>query len=127
MLIYILILFLKGGNGVKKKIVLASLIVLVAGFTIAGIATKISANNSKELKEIYQQEIVPNETITCEQENEYVELNNELIQAMNDIEAGKISQEEYEQICKKIYSKVNNKQKEKNIKEQEKAFHESEE
>lgn len=104
----------------KKKIVLTSLIVILSGFSIAGIATKISADNSKELKEIYQEQLIPNETITCEQKNEYVQLNNQLIQAMNNREQGKISQEEYEQICKKIHNKVNS--DEKTIKKQEKEY-----
>lgn len=47
-------------------------------------------------------------------------MNNQLIQAMNDREQGKISQEEYEQICKKIHNKVNS--DEKTIKKQEKEY-----
>lgn len=81
----------------KKKIIIISAIVLVAGVAITGVVTKISADSPKKLKEIYQEQLVPEETITCEQENEYVELNNALVQAMNDRAEGKISQEEYYQ------------------------------
>lgn len=100
-----------------------SLVLVVVGATAISLASGISAKG--RYQEVTQEELLPDETIKEDTDNEYVILNNKLVQAISDYQDGKISQEEYESICGEVYNKIDTKQEEKNIKQQEEEYRES--
>ena len=107
----------------RRKVLMFSLAFVVAGAVAVGVAGGIPAKADNQ--KVAQEELFPSETIKDNGDNEYVKLNNILVKAVADYQNDKISKEEYESICSEIYSKIDTKQEEKNIKQQEKEYRES--
>ena len=111
----------------KKKVVITFCTVALMSVMIVGVINKTFAVNLYETRQIVREEeeheeIIPEETICYDGENEYVELNNELVQAINDYSEGKISKEEYLEICDRISKKINTEKEENEIKEEEEKY-----
>lgn len=111
----------------KKLVITFCTVALMSGLMVAGVIKKTSAVNLYDTRqiareEVEQEEMIPEETINYDSDNEYVELNNELVQAINDYSEGNISKEEYLEICKKISKKINTEKEENKIKEEEEEY-----
>ena len=113
---------MKGGH-MRRKVLMFSLAFVVAGAVAVGVVGGIPAKADNQ--KVAQEELFPSETIKDNGDNEYVKLNNILVKAVEDYQNDKISKEEYESICSEVYSKIDTKQEEKNIKQQEKEYRES--
>lgn len=71
--------------------------------------------------ELFPEKEIPAE---YEEDNLYVQMNNKLVKAMNDYEAGTISKEEYTAICDEISKVVNDENNQKKMKKEENEFKE---
>lgn len=77
-----------------------------------------------EIKVQQEQTLFPSEELQADDDNLYVDLNNELVNAINDYTNGKISEDEYKQICKQISKKIDSEAEFSELKEQEEEFQE---
>ena len=76
--------------------------------------------NDKGTKE--ENAFYPVETIENNDGNIYVELNNELVSAINDFRDGKITEEEYIKKCERISKQMDTDEEMKKIKEEEEKY-----
>ena len=99
---------LKGENEMKKKIIIGVVTFVFIGFLVSGGIIYASTNNTESpISETMESELFPTETIEDEDgDNLDVDMNNKLVEAMNDYTAGKISDSEYEKICKEIQKQI---------------------
>lgn len=82
-----------------------------------------SAETPKVEEELFPEKEVPKE---YEEDNLYIQMNNKLVKAMNDYEAGEISEEEYNAICKEISAIVGDKDNLKRMEQEEEEFNKQE-
>ena len=87
-------------------------------------STDLTKANSLPESPKMEQELFPEEEIPEEYEenNLYVQMNNKLVKAMNDYEAGTISEEEYKSICAEISKVVSDKDNQTRMQVEEKEF-----
>ena len=140
--------FIKGEFEMKKinkkrfPFLIAGIGILTAGVYFGNIASNAAAVNQEEITTIatnvanqeeasaaeataVYDEIIPSEGIETEEEdNLYVELNNQLVDAIDDYTEGKITEEEYLDICKKINKKIDSKREYEELKDSEIEFKE---
>lgn len=110
----------------KKKIVTVLGIFVLAGILVSGGIIYAASNNSESPNpSTIESELFPTETIDDNnEENLYVDMNNELVEAMNDYTSGKISDSEYEKRCKEIQKQIKKEGYDK-LEEDEKEYQES--
>jgi hypothetical protein len=115
----------------KKKIMKVSFLIagigiLTAGTYFGNIASKAEVVTEMETttqKAEFVEDIIPDEGIlTDETDNVYVELNNQLVEAIDDYNSGKITEEEYLDICKSINKQIDSKSEYQELKESELEF-----
>lgn len=111
----------------KKRVImiLLGICVLCGG---AGVGTILSSIYVMGIGNVVQEEgeIFATEEIyaTNEESELYVELNNELVNAMNDFSAGKINEEEYLNICERINKRIDSQSEMNKLLSSEDAFRE---
>lgn len=108
----------------KKKITLM-LTLFVLGVLVSG--TLVMASNTFD-SELVEEELFPSEEIEAPNEESelYVELNNQLVNAINDYNNGTITEEEYIEICNEISSKVDFEDEMSELQQSEEAYFEGE-
>ena len=114
-------------KNIKKMIAttLAVTGVVGVGMCIGNTITHASECDAEsEIKEQQEQTLFPSEELQADDDNLYVDLNNELVNAINDYTNGKISEDEYKQICKQISKKIDSEAEFSELKEQEEEFQE---
>lgn len=106
------------------------LIAILMCVTFAALVGKMIGDNmvlsaSQRAPKDNNYEILPTQEIPAEYEkdNLYVKLNNLLIKAMNDYEAGRINQREYEKICGDICDRIDKQEEYEKFVDDEQEFH----
>lgn len=112
----------------RKRVIKVSAFAITLGTIIVGtfcgmitskaeLVTK-SEENEKKIECIIQDEGIG----TDETDNLYVELNNKLVEAINDYNNGKITEEEYLNVCESINKQIDSKKEYKELKQSESEF-----
>lgn len=98
----------------------------ISGFAAYRASAETVPNKSDSIPVDEADELFPTETIPEEYEtdNFYVQMNNELLNAIYDYEDGKITEEEYFAICKEIDEAVNSEEGLEKLQEDEEKFKE---
>ena len=110
-----------------KKLVLSIIsVVIIFGVIVGSVIVTHAVLDTSSEEEKTDYELLPTEEIPAyyEEDNLYVELNNALIRAINDYEDGKISAEEYKEICDEIHQKIDEEEEFNEVVEDEQEFNE---
>ena len=111
---------------IKVSFLIAGIGILTAGTYLGNITPKaavVSETETTAQKTEAIEDILPEEEIEMDETNNlYVELNNQLVEAINDYNNGKITKKEYLELCKSINKQIDSKSEYQELKESESEF-----